>query len=570
MNAIETLSSRWEAWSQAWMKALPAWAPGLGTILSGCFAFLSFPPFDLWPLGFVFLLPIYSDLRIRKANWKAALVQGLWMSIVATVGAMYWVSYALHHFGDLPYLVTIPMLLILGLVAEINYYVFLAARTAAAPHLGRRYLLLFPVLCALLYAGLEAVLPKIWQDTAGHIFHTRTWLRQAADIGGAHLLTFFIVLVNEGLWQLWQNRKQIQITQPASGPKAAPAFGLSVLGIAFLLGYGAIRYHQMVELEKNATDQYRIGIIQANIGDLEKLSAYQGLRAAAQEMMTTYFSLSDAALKEEPRPDAVVWPETAYPSAFRSPHGTTELMRDLQVEEWVNSRKTTLLFGGYDHDVTIRKDYNTMFFLFPRKYPELIRGQYKDMVVYHKNVLLPFGEFIPFADTFPSIKRAFPQVGYFGRGPGPVALPIFRGDRPKILANPIICYEALLPSFAIEGVRKGAQMILNVTNDSWFGPYGEPYHHLAITKFRSIETRRPQLRGTNTGISALITAAGDLEGRTGVYTKEISQVTVDLPADPPQTLMLILGDWFGKTAFWVSSLLLLGLALRERKQRNLA
>jgi apolipoprotein N-acyltransferase len=108
----------------------------------------------------------------------------------------------------------------------------------------------------------------------------------------------------------------------------------------------------------------------------------------------------------------------------------------------------------------------------------------------------------------------------------------------------------------IDEARKGAQFIMNITNDSWFGPSGEPKLHLSLTIFRSIETRLPQLRSTNTGISTLISADGEITQPTGIMESEILNAPIPV-TDPIPTLMKAWGDWFGPLALAVS---LLGLA----------
>jgi apolipoprotein N-acyltransferase len=104
--------------------------------------------------------------------------------------------------------------------------------------------------------------------------------------------------------------------------------------------------------------------------------------------------------------------------------------------------------------------------------------------------------------------------------------------------------------------------LLNVTNDSWFGNLGEPELHLALTTFRSIETRLPQLRATNTGISALILQDGSL-ARTGP-SNEALHLNWDIPLiSSPPTLVLRWGDWFGPLAFLLG---VAGLLISARRR----
>ena len=102
-------------------------------------------------------------------------------------------------------------------------------------------------------------------------------------------------------------------------------------------------------------------MIQANIGDFDKVAAQSGVRGASIRVLKKFFEMSDSALKQSPRPDALVWPETSYPSTFRTPGNFDELQRDRDVENYVHERNVSLLFGGYDRKNF--KDYNAFFFL---------------------------------------------------------------------------------------------------------------------------------------------------------------------------------------------------------------
>jgi len=132
--------------------------------------------------------------------------------------------------------------------------------------------------------------------------------------------------------------------------------------------------------------------------------------------------LSDQALTKTADLDAIVWPETSYPSTFRTPLTSDELAQDQGVEKFTRSRRIHLLFGGYDRFQN--KDHNAFFYLSPDPNPGV--AGLGDLQTYRKNILLLFGEYIPFSDQIKFLRDAFPQVGNFGRGPGPKVLSIQR------------------------------------------------------------------------------------------------------------------------------------------------
>ncbi|MGK5083919.1 apolipoprotein N-acyltransferase [Bdellovibrionota bacterium FG-1] len=550
-------------------KLKPDWL----TLLSAALIVFAFPPWNCAPLIWIALIPWLMALT-RAPNHKAAALQGLWLGFATTLGGYYWIAHVLQEFANLPWPLAVLGLLLFGLIAQPQLLLFgplwRAVRLADAGHaqgaqqsMGR---LIFRALgLAALYVGLEWALPKLFTDTLGHSLYRAQYLRQAADLGGAPLLTFVIVLVNESFFRLLslvRFRKEpsiLPVLRIALGPLT-----ISALCVAGLLLYGQWRYHQIASFEQTPRSTLQAGVIQGNIGDFDKVAAERGVTGAAQKVLETYFWLSDQALAMQPKPQVLIWPETSYPSTFRTPQTASEMERDTKVENFAQSRGVPILFGGYDHFEG--KDFNAFFFLSPRG----ARGvnPNEDLQIYRKSMLLMFGEYIPGADTFPWIKTTFPQVGNFGQGVGASVVPVeIPATHQTVRAGPIICYEALFPNYVIQAARKGSQLILNITNDSWFGPYGEPELHLALIAFRSIETRLPQLRSTNTGISALILPNGDITQPTPVGQAKVLNVTVPL-LNPIPTLMLAWGDWFGWFALLFAGMALLPLGRVIRKLRK--
>lgn len=527
------------------------------TALSALLIVLSFPPYDLRFLIWFALVPWFAALY-RAPSFSAATRQGLWLSVLMSLGGFHWVAYVLKQFAHLPWALAIIGLVLYSFIGQPQFYL-LAGIHRGMQHRRQPGAVLPPLVIALAYTGVDWALPKLFVDTLGHSQYSAPWLRQAADLGGAALLTLLIYLVNDALWELWHRFRDRR--EPSAWPALAAAAPALATALALLAGgalYGRWRLEQVRAHQTGEHPGVQMAVIQANIGDIEKLRAESGLRSAVEQVLSAYYALSRQALEQEPRPEVLIWPETAYPSTFRTPMNASELQRDQQLETFARDHGVPLLFGGYD--TREEKDYNALFLLSGRRQTGGLSGN-EDLQVYRKNILLPFGEFIPLAENIGWIRRAFPQVGYFGRGPGPQVFPVA-----GFKVSPIICYEALFPNFVIGALRQGSQLILNVTNDSWFGPHGEPQLHLALSAFRSIETRLPQLRATNTGISALITPDGEIRERTALFEPAILNVRVPL-VPPLPTLVGRLGDWFGPTALCLG-LLGLGLALRAERARD--
>jgi apolipoprotein N-acyltransferase len=174
----------------------------------------------------------------------------------------------------------------------------------------------------------------------------------------------------------------------------------------------------------------------------------------------------------------------------------------------------------------------------------------------HKIMLLAFGEYIPLADLFPILREWIPEAGNFRAGKEVQMMELARPSKPPVRIMPLICYEDILPVFGDQAIKLRAEIMVNITNDAWFGKSGEPALHLQLAAARSVEARRPMVRSTNTGISAFIDPAGRILDPTSLTQAEYR--TRDVP-------LLTLPSWHGLTAkslYWLailwSSLLLLG------------
>jgi apolipoprotein N-acyltransferase len=156
-----------------------------------------------------------------------------------------------------------------------------------------------------------------------------------------------------------------------------------------------------------------------------------------------------------------------------------------------------------------------------------------------------FAELIPGAEQFEWIKNLFPQVAHFGKGNGPVVFNV-----KDVQVAPSICYDALVPSFFSQAKKKGAQVFVNITNDSWYGEI-EAQQHLSLATFRSIETRTPLIRVANTGISTVIDIFGQQSFSSAFGEKKAFISDVFYSDSENKTLFVRFGDWF----FWILGLL---------------
>jgi apolipoprotein N-acyltransferase len=181
------------------------------------------------------------------------------------------------------------------------------------------------------------------------------------------------------------------------------------------------------------------------------------------------------------------------------------------------------------------------------------------MQVYHKSTLFPFGEYLPFAERA-TARRWLPGAAHLSSGDGASVLELNLGDSRNARLGPSICYEDVFPSHAGTLARLDADILINVSNDSWFGDHGAARWHLMMAAFRSIETRIPQVRATNSGYSAFILPDGSLHEVTSF--DESTERSFALPiVDLEPTPFTRFGDWFG----WLG-VLVTGVAIVARRR----
>lgn len=504
--------------------------PDSRVLLAFLLLFLSYEPLNLWPFVFFALIPLFEYLYQERKK-RRAFTQLFALSWLFSLTTFYWVAYVLRQFGGLNWFFAILLLGVFALVGQPQFYLFalpirsLLQRWTRGPLTYLRTIA-YAAWIAAFYAGLDWCLPKLFADTLGIGFSGVPSLRQLVTLGGPAVLTFLVVFINAVLWFCYRLYRDHD--EPSLQPfirKIIPLLATIALVLGASVQYGNESYEHFRAIETAPPRTLQGAIIQANIGDIDKLAAERGYRGATKKVMEAYFGLSDVALAQPQKPQVLFWPETSYPSDFGAPESAEDFSRDRSMENFAKTRNVPIIFGGYYSDEK-RVPYNAAFFLSPD-------GQVNR---YFKSILLWFGETIPFIDYLPVLRRMFPMVGFFGRGEGPTVLPLL-----GIPVQPIICYEALFPNFIADGVRKGARIILNFTNDSWFGPYGAPYYHFRLAQLRSIETRTPQVRITNTGISGLILPSGDVVSRSPLF--EPVQMPVTIPILPEmKTPAIAIGD----------------------------
>jgi apolipoprotein N-acyltransferase len=259
--------------------------------------------------------------------------------------------------------------------------------------------------------------------------------------------------------------------------------------------YGSLRIEEIRTLQ-DRTAPLTVSVIQGNIKQSEKWDP-----ALVEETLKKHEHYSLEAVKTDPSTDILVWPESAMPFFY----GLDE-KRSPAVNAIIKTVGKPVLFGS---DGIIRVDGQAR--LLNRAY--LVDENADIKGGYAKQHLVPFGEYVPFSRILFFVRHLVAGEVEFipGSSPGPVYLK----DRPL---GVLICYEVIFPGIARESVRRGAEVLMNLTNDAWYGDTGGPYQHLEMSRWRAIEFRVPLVRCANTGVSAVFDATGRELGRLPLNT----------------------------------------------------
>ncbi len=502
-------------------------------------------------LGWVAMVPWLAALdRARSA--REALGLGVLLSVTFTAAVFHWFPGALQAYSRAPTWVGWALFLLVAPVLQLQFPAAALARYAARRLAREGQGWLPPLVGTLAYVGVEGITPKLFADTLGHALYASEWQRQGADVAGAPGLTLVLLLGNElvlAAVRAWRRR----------GARHAwrPGVGLAVLVLG-LTGYGALR-HAQVRAAVRADGGLVVGAVQANITRYEKLKAEMGAYEVVRMVLDTHYAMSDALLRDGPL-DLLVWPETVYPTPFGTPRSETGATLDAEIAGYVTERGVPLVFGTYD--LEDEREFNAAMFLGPSSL-----GGAAERAAYRKTMLFPLTEWVPDLIDTPTFREWLPWTGRWKRGPGPRAVSFMLRDGRTLRVAPLICYETIFPEYVAQGVRQGAELLLTLSNDSWFTGTPAPRLHLMHAAFRSIETRRPQVRVTNSGVSALIDTTGAVVAE--VDDNQRASLIMRVPASAPlSTLALAWGDWLSPLALVSAAALLAGLGLPRRAARR--
>ncbi|MFQ5479802.1 MAG: apolipoprotein N-acyltransferase [Thermodesulfobacteriota bacterium] len=504
----------------------------IAAISSGLLLALAFAPFELWPLAFVAFVPLL--ISIDGLNVRRSFLLGFISGLVFFTGTVYWVVYSMHFYGGLGLLESLPVMLLLASYLAIFFALFaFFLRFSPVPGIG---LLLF--------------VPCLWvsgEYLRGHLFTGFPWvlsgysqahnliLIQISDITGVWGISFMVLLVNTLIYILLLSYKKA-LSFPVK------ALVVTIMLTAAVSAYGLLRIKQVDDAVKS-WPVVRAAVTQGNIDQAVKWDKrYQARTLRIYRRLTERASAAGARL--------VIWPETAVPFYLEQRRAGRRVIADI-----ASQSKVRLLTGSPAFDYNKKNKevsyYNSAYAI---SAGGLITGRYD------KVHLVPYGEYVPLKSYMPFIKKLTAGAGDFVPGPGPVPL-----ELSGFKAGVLICYEAIFPALSRLAVRAGAGLLVNITNDGWFGRTSAPYQHLDMTLLRAVENRVFLLRSANTGFSAVVDPVGRLKKRSGLFTEDMIPYDVSIKAGP-DTFYTTYGDVFAYGSMVFAGLLLIGGVLRREEK----
>jgi len=492
-----------EASAARW-RALPWRAIGLGAA-SGPLIAAAFLEPRLHPLSWFSFVPLLWAMR-RAATDREAMWAAFGAGFVTNFLGFYWLVYTMTVFGGFPVPVSVFFYLCLTSYSSLQFVLLaLAFRRVGFAWFGAAP--------AVVWAGLEFLYPNLFQwRMANTQFHLPVLL-QIGDVTGPFGLSLAIVWISAGVVLAFEK------------PRRLAPLGLALLYLAAIAGYGAVRLPQ-IEAAMAAAPSLRVALVQGNISVERKTDA-----AYFEVNVDTYRALSERIQNDV---DLLIWPETV--AQWWTPADASQLTPKTHPFQGL---RRLLIYGGPAYRYLENGEpegYNSAFLVGP---PNEVLARYD------KQILMPFGEYLPGASLLPFIKDISPNSGDYAAGTRNNTFTV-----PGAVLGPLICYEDVVIGIPREMTRAGAQILFNILNDAWFGDTAGPYEHLHLALWRAVENRRYLLRSSNSGVTSVVDPVGRIVAELPMFREDVLIASV-------QPLDLIsfytrYGDVFGWSLVFLS------------------
>ncbi len=453
---------------------------------------------------------------------------------------MYWLVGTMGTYGYLPLYLSVGVLFLLCAYLALFPAVFCVMLTPFQDRPALHWHMIPVAWTALEYLRSFLLSGFPW-SLMGYSQFTRLNLIQISDILGVYGVSFLILMGNGTLYRLCRYALDKKTGEhQTSGGTAGLTAGVFLVLLSMTWLYGRQTTAETAR-QVAAAPSIEVMTVQGNIDQAHKWDPqYQA------STVEKYIRLSRSG--KDRRVDLTVWPETALPFYFLDDVRLTNAVLDA-----VRAADTAFLFGSPSYKRT--RDgvayYNSAYLVEP---DGGVAGKYD------KVHLVPFGEYVPLKRWLPFLGKMVAQVGDFKTGEKGATLSLG-----SLRIGVQICYEIIFPDLSREMARNGAAILVNITNDAWFGRTSAPYQHFSMAAFRAAENKRALIRCANTGVSGLIGPAGRIWASTGLF--EESVLTGTVPILDNTTLYTRYGDVFAGVCLGAALVLTIINIFARRKRK---
>jgi apolipoprotein N-acyltransferase len=523
--------------------------PWIAAAASGLLGVFCFPPFDQSWLCWIALTPLIAAVWCSGENSRRRWLRNLLLGYVAGMCFFTFAFSWLGALGDLYqnlFLHSLSFLLSIYLAMHFAFWAWFIGllRPQSFTESWRNLLIAF--LAASAWATHEWVRGWLFSgfgwNGLGVALHRQTPMIQIAELTGVTGLSFAVAFAN-----IIAVTTPIRLFLEAKTGRKRPHFDLTLtlVGIVALLAFGLNRMTAALGPAKSI----RVAAVQANVPQLEKFDPQ-----FAAQVFEKFRRLTENALRANPPPDLVVWPESSTPDPARDVNAESYRF----VMDFASASKTDLMLGTLDFEKD--RDYNAAL---------LISNGGERVQVYRKIHLVPFGEYIPARHSFPLFAAVASTwvPGDFARG---TEHTVFSLTNPDVHVAPLICFEDTVGDLVRHFVLNGANLLVDITNDGWFLHSSASQQHLANAKFRCVENRRPMVRAANTGVTCFVNQFGRVmdywRDETGsTFNEGTLAGEIPVPQDRQITFYTQHGEWFAESCATITGIMIV-LAVSVRKK----
>lgn len=508
----------------------------LAAMLSGILLFLSFPPFEVAFLGWIALIPLI--VTCAGATPRRAAFLGWLAGALFFTGTLYW----LRHVSWLGFIA----LAFYCALYFIPFAIFISLRPCGWRNMKRFKNIGWILGASLVWVASEYLRSLLFTGFGWNLLGVSQYaqgsLIQIAQWGGVYLISAVMIFVNVA--------SSATLLQYTSGLRSSGyRLHIELMSACFLVALTSCFGLRVLLAEEAPSKPIRIALIQPNIPEVGNWEI-----ADPELIYKRLENLTDLAGRTLDL-DLIIWPETALPDCVRYSPRSAEL-----IQRTTAATGVPLLVGSMDlaWNTVGEPDFFNCSILFNPS-GELLE-------TYKKQHLVLFGEYIPFDEKIPAINALTPIGSSFT--PGKEATQFNLPADPRAFSA-LICFEDVLPHLARRAAQAGATWLVNQTNDSWFDPDCGSKQHMANAIFRSVETRLPMVRCTNTGITCAIDSKGIISQTIGPRTEGFHTVEIHPITNPQLTFYTRFGDLFAQTCLGISIVLLAFLSKKHAQKEKL-